>query len=307
MSILAFINLKGGVAKTTNAVAVAECLAVHGYRTLLIDADHQCTASELLLGEKRFVSYDNQKLTLHDLLKDMIAERFTSDQFQQYIIPKASNIAGGLPKLAILPCSIRIDDFQTNMAKAKLGYRSTEEFLQIYNRRRDMLRRWLRSHFDFVIIDCPPSMALQVKVFLSVADAFVVPTVPDRLSVRGSLWLLNRLRSKRFKIAGLGTLWSLYREQNAIHRKFVARAMEGDETLDKLPKPFETIIPNAAAIAQASEDSLLPKNFKAKYSTAFAKIYERLCEEIVQRAHWDPSSTEAATNGQARPITASVS
>ncbi len=53
MSIMLFVNLKGGVAKTANAVAVAECLAESGYRTLLIDADHQCMAGELLIGEER--------------------------------------------------------------------------------------------------------------------------------------------------------------------------------------------------------------------------------------------------------------
>jgi len=45
------LNLKGGVAKTTNTVAIAECLADQGKKVLVIDADHQCTASELLLGE----------------------------------------------------------------------------------------------------------------------------------------------------------------------------------------------------------------------------------------------------------------
>ena len=53
MSILLFVNLKGGVAKTTNAVAVAECLADSGYRTLLIDADHQCMSGELLLESEQ--------------------------------------------------------------------------------------------------------------------------------------------------------------------------------------------------------------------------------------------------------------
>ena len=50
MSILLLVNLKGGVAKTTNAVAMAECFAAEGYRTLLIDADHQCMAGEMVLG-----------------------------------------------------------------------------------------------------------------------------------------------------------------------------------------------------------------------------------------------------------------
>lgn len=49
MAIIMLLNLKGGLAKTTSAVAIAECLAAAGHRTLLIDAHHQCMASELPL------------------------------------------------------------------------------------------------------------------------------------------------------------------------------------------------------------------------------------------------------------------
>jgi hypothetical protein len=81
-------------------------------------------------------------------------------------------------------------------------------------------------------------------------------------------------------------LWSLYREQNKIHRKFVNAAAKGTKPLDDLPKPFETIIPNATAIAEAAEPDHDTKSFTAKYSQPFAKLYRSLCEEIVQRTQW---------------------
>ena len=171
MSILLFVNLKGGVAKTTNAVAVAECLADSGYRTLLIDADHQCMSGGLLLGESRLLNCERRKITLHDLLAAMLDDDFSAEQFPAYVVPKASDIGDGLDKLSVIPCSIRIDDFSTNMAKARHGFKSTDEFNAIFQRRRGMLRKWLKSNYDFTIVDCPPSIALQVKVFLTVADA----------------------------------------------------------------------------------------------------------------------------------------
>ena len=290
MSILLFLNLKGGVAKTTNAVAVAECLADSGYRTLLIDADHQCMSGELLLGESRLLNCERRKITLHDLLAAMLDDDFCAEQFPAYVVPKASDIGDGLDKLSVLPCSIRIDDFSTNMAKARHGFKSTDEFNAIFQRRRGMLRKWLGSSYDFTIVDCPPSIALQVKVFLTVADAFIVPAIPDRLSVRGSLWLLDRIRRLGVKIDGLGTLWSLYREQNAMHRKVVEVAAKSVEPYKQLPKPFATVIPNASAIAMASEPNQKPKSFAAKYSTPFARLYHELCEEIVQRCQWQEAS-----------------
>jgi chromosome partitioning protein len=294
MSILLLVNLKGGVAKTTNAVAVAECLADSGHRTLLIDADHQCMSGEMLLGESRLLHCERKKSTLHDLLAAMLDDEFASEQIPPYVVPRASDIGGGLERLSVIPCSIRIDDFSTNMAKARHGYRSTDEFNAIFQRRRELLRRWLRANFDFTVIDCPPSIALQVKVFLTVADAFILPAIPDRLSVRGSLWLLDRLRRMGVKIQGLGTLWSLYREQNKLHRKVVEAAAGGVEPYNQLPRPFETVIPNAAAIAEALEPDRRPKSFSAKYTPQFARLYRALCGEIVQRSQWQRAGSNGA-------------
>lgn len=50
--------------------------------------------------------------------------------------------------------------------------------------------------------------------------------------------------------------------------------------------PFDTIIPNAAAIAEATEPGRKPKTFTAKYTSPFAKLFRSLCEEIVTRSQW---------------------
>jgi len=122
----------------------------------------------------------------------------------------------------------------------------------------------------------------------------IVPTIPDRLSVRGSFWLLDRIRRLGVKIEGLGTLWSLYREQNKIHRRFVEAAVKGADPLNQLPKPFNTIIPNATAIAESAEADRNPQSFTAKYTPPFAKLYRLLCEEIVQRSEWQVAQANGA-------------
>lgn len=286
MAVIMLINLKGGVAKTTSAVAIAECLASEGHRTLLIDADHQCMAGEMLLGEDRQLKCERGKRNLHDLLAGMLDSEFVPAQFDSFVTRGASNIGGGLPRLAVLPCSIRIDDFSSNMAKARRGHSSNDEFLRTLTHRRKQLRKWAEANFDFTIIDCPPSLALQVRFLLSVADSYIVPSVPDRLSVRGSLFLTERIRSFGYKLYGLGTLWSLYREQNAMHKRVVANAAAGRDPYPKLPRPFETVIPNATKIGEASEPGAQPATFRKKYSPEFAKLFEELCGEIVRRSEW---------------------
>ncbi len=82
MPILLLVNLKGGVAKTTNAVAIAECFASEGYRTLLIDADHQCMAGEMLLGQSQLLWADHRTRTFYDLLVEMLDEDFYPERIE---------------------------------------------------------------------------------------------------------------------------------------------------------------------------------------------------------------------------------
>jgi chromosome partitioning protein len=298
--ILLMINLKGGVAKTTNTVAIAECFAAEGLRTLVIDADHQCMSGELLMGEDRLLRADQKKSTLYDLLVAMLDDEFVAKQCEKYAMWPASNISG-MNKLSVIPCSIRIEDFSTNMAKARRGYSSNEEFLGVFRRRKESLRRWLQTNYDIVLVDCPPSLALQVKALMPVADGYIVPSVPDRLSVRGSLYLLDRIDKLGYSnLKPIGTLWSLYREQNHVHREVVARTKRKDKPLDRLPRPFETIIPNATAIADSTETDRQHASFRRKYTPQFARLFEELCQEIHRRAEWSQKEGGVQTTASAR-------
>lgn len=297
MPVIPILNLKGGVAKTVTTVALAECFASHGHRVLLIDADHQCMAGELTLGEKGQLQCESQKRNFYDLLVRMLDDEFEPASFSKFVTPKGSNIDGGLETLSVLPCSIRIDDIMTNVAKAKQGFKTNDEFQRLWGRRRDQMKSWLNRNYDFVLIDCPPSLAPQVRFVLTIADSFIVPTVPDRLSVRGSKYLMSRLSTLGFKVKGLGTLWSLYREQNNMHKSIVKAANRSEPYFERLPRPFKTIIPNAAKIAEATdlENAPQPVSFSAKYTSPFAKLFESVCDEIVKRAEWTSPAVKNKT------------
>lgn len=307
MPIIPILNLKGGVAKTVTTVALAECFASHGHRVLLIDADHQCMAGELVLGENRQLKCESQKQNFYDLLVRMLDDEFEPNSFSKFVAEKGSNIGGGLPTLSVLPCSIRIDDIMTNVAKAKQGFKTSDDFQRLWGRRRNQMYSWLKKSYDFVFIDCPPSLAPQVRLVLTIADAFIIPTVPDRLSVRGSKYLMSRLATLGYKVNGLGTLWSLYREQNSMHRAIVQAAGRNDSYFERLPKPFATVIPNATKIAEATdlESTLQPVSFTAKYTPQFAKLFEEVCDEIVKRTEWSPPTTKAKEEN-AKPTIASA-
>ena len=283
--ILLMLNLKGGVAKTTTAVAVAEGLATLGRHVLVIDADHQCAAGELLIGGKRLLLCDKQRRTLHHLLIKMTDNDFDIDNVSKYILSNVSNIGSGLPNLSVLPCSLKIEDFARNRAKGGRPYAASEELLQFLVRKRaQRFRRWLVDNYDFVFIDCPPSIPMQVEFLLHVSDGFIVPAQPDRLSCRGSRYLMDRIWNMGFRSKqGIGTIWSLYRKENSIHNQIIDAAFARKTPLDVLPPPFSTKIPNATAIARSAEEHQHPATFNHKYEKRFADLYMQVCRDIIER------------------------
>lgn len=297
MAILPFINLKGGVGKTVTAVAIAECIAAwdKSHRVLVIDADHQCSASELLLGEKRQRLTEDMGQTLYHLLKDLLEDDFDPAGLDSFVTRKGSNIGGGMANLSVLPSSIMIEDIETNIAKGKSKY--ADSFQDVWTQRMKQVRSWLSKHYDYVIIDCPPSLNKHVRFLLRASDAFVVPCVPDRLSARGAKYLMRRLKNYGIKTPGLGTLWTLYREQSDVHKKVVAMGIKRHEQLRDLPSPFETIIPMATSIGRACEEDnpAVQTTFGKKYSAAFAQVFREATSELMARAAKLPQAIKAVS------------
>ena len=289
MPLILFLNLKGGVAKTTNAVAVAESLASRGKRTLFIDADHQCMASELLVGAERLLLAEEQKLTLHDLLASMLRDDFQSDEIARFRHAKASSILNLQAKMDCIPCSHRIDEFTTNMARARRGYQSHQEFLQSLNRLRKKFNRWCNRQYDYTVVDCPPSFSVQVLFLLGCAEYYIAPSRPDSLSVRGTLYLVERLRKRGYRsIHGLGTAWSMVRKQVKQHMEIIKACANGSPKFSSLPRPFDTLIPNMAAIADSANFTKTFPNYPSKYRGDAAPAFQSLCNEIVQRIEEQP-------------------
>lgn len=295
MPMIMLLNLKGGVAKTTNTVGIAEYFASQGKQVLVIDADHQSLAGELMLGEDQLLRVENKRHTLHDLLAFMLSDDFTVDAMGAYVTKEASNVEELKEKIDCIACSHRIDDFTTNMAKARRGFQSNDEFLRKLNRLRSIFSRWCNQNYDYAIIDCPPSFALQVLFLLGCADYFIVPSIPDRLSVRGSIYLMDRIKLRGYsKIQCLGTLWSMVRVQVKKHLEIMEEVKKGNGEYQTMPRPFSTYIPNSSAIADAMDSRVEYETIKQKYKTEVLGLYKDLCKEIEERSN-DSSSKKISS------------
>jgi len=177
MKIIALVNNKGGVGKTTSAVNLAAGLVAAGRRVLLADLDAQGSAS-LSLG-----------LTRADLSPG-----------------SAEVILDGHPiREAIRPTSVKgLDILPGSMALA-----SADLVLSAVAGREVVLKDALtpiRGDYDFTVLDCPPSLGLLTVNALTAADFFIVPVTPDYLSLEGLVNLLDaveRIKKGIGKAAGL--------------------------------------------------------------------------------------------------------
>jgi chromosome partitioning protein len=249
--VTSFINLKGGVGKTTLTVALAHFLAIeHHKRVLVIDLDPQTNATVCLIPEQEWKAQDDAGQTLYQLFADQVkgTHHFDADRA---IIRDVSNVGGGVAGLDLLPSSlglIKIQDRVTQLTDFD-NYQHGPIFAL-----RDALAGCL-PYYDHVLIDCPPSLGIVTLNGLAFSDSYVIPVVPDILSVLGIPPILDRIehfaRATRRNIRALGIVISKMRTQTLLHGEMLRRLRE-DFVERRFPIVFESIIPESTRIAEAA-------------------------------------------------------
>lgn len=158
--IFSFANSKGGVGKTTSCIAVGCCLAELGYKTLVIDLDHQGNMSDDLgRGEEDY--------TITDLFED---PKFDINK----IVYPALDGDESISNLSIIPADITL----------AVEARSAERFRHRLSILDDGIKR-LSEPYDFILIDLRPAIDLSIENALLITDLIVIPVDMDRRAVKG--------------------------------------------------------------------------------------------------------------------------
>lgn len=275
--VIAFINLKGGVGKTTTAVALAELLASeHRKRVLLIDLDPQTNATVMLIGDERWGELNEAGHTLKTLFSDALLEDEGKRSFdleatrQQHVSP-VREVTG----LDLLPSSLDMIDVQDKLATIPMGrYYSTNPTSLLQRATKTII-----DEYDYVMIDCPPNLGIITLNGLRMANGFVIPTIPDILSTYGIPQILKRVAGfadeLQEHIEPYGILISKYRSIT-IHNNTIARLKAGDTRV------FDTVIPESASIAAGAEyGDLGTLRQRWGYGGQF-DAYSRLVKELLE-------------------------
>ncbi len=252
-TVIATINLKGGVGKSTATVAIGELLseAFHK-RVLIIDLDPQTNATIMLIGEEKWGELNNKKHTLATLFEDALKEtqNFDLDQTLQKRVSAVHDVW----TLDLIPSSLDLIDVQDNLASMPSGRFHANSPIEILNR----AIKPIIEDYDYVLIDCPPNLGLITLNGLRISNGYIIPTIPDVLSTYGIPQIIKRVsefaKSIGESIDPYGIVISKFQANSSIHqriRKQLRTNAEKDST--KHPMVFKNRIPQADAIAAAAE------------------------------------------------------
>src|SRR5262249_3221519 len=186
------INMKGGVGKSTTAVSLAETLAVHHRRrVLLIDLDPQTNCSIMVAGPERWNQLREEERTL-DVFFEAFAFAGDPKPFKSLVEPRVSDLKGK-PDIALVAAAPEFRNVERAMIEALL--RRNFKIDAIQKRILEWFAQGLKTvwnDYDDVLIDCPPGISLFAEAALVASDAILVPTIPDYVSRLGLIAFRRR-------------------------------------------------------------------------------------------------------------------
>ena len=257
MSVICIANQKGGVGKTTTVAAMADGLSEHHKRVLLIDWDAQASLT-ISLG----FNPDSQKLTGYDALTSIIRNngRFSLRD----VILRTNN-----PDIDLVPANIELSQAQLDLVNAFTRELVLKEMLQP-----------VRQDYDYILIDCLPSLGLLTINALSAADSVLIPLQADFLAMKGLATLLTTIIRVQEKINPsleiLGILFTMTNSRTLHSREVieVTKRAFGDRI-----KVFDITIPTSVRFKEAPAAGMSILSYAP--NSEGAEAYRLLIKEVL--------------------------
>jgi chromosome partitioning protein len=249
--IIGFVNQKGGVGKTTSTINVATYLAEAGKKVLLVDLDPQGNASSGLGIDAKSLEKNLYHAMILGLAPQEIILRTETENL--HIIPAAQDLAG---------------------AEIEMVHLDSREF------RLHSVLRQVRSYYDYILIDSPPSLGLLTINGLVASDEVIIPVQTEYYALEGLSQLLGTIELVREHLQPNlqigGALLTLYDRRNRLARQVV------NEVRTHFPGPvFENVIPRSVRLAEAPSYGKSILDFDA-FSKG-ARAYKAVVREMIAR------------------------
>ena len=242
MKIIAIYNIKGGVGKTASAVNLSYLASLDGARTLIWDLDPQGAAS--------------------------------------YYFRIKAKVKGGGQKLVEghneLDAAIKGTDYEyLDLLPADFSYRNMDLILDNVKKPTKRLNRLLEplaEEYDFIFLDCPPSISSASESVFAAADMLLIPTIPTTLSLRTYKQILKFFKQQKYDAMKILPFFAMVDRRKQLHRLIV------DNPPSFMPVKLDSSIPYASEIERMGVNRAPVGDFAA--NSRAAQCYKSMWEEL---------------------------
>lgn len=255
--IIALVNQKGGVGKTTSSINLAASLGVLKKKVLLVDLDPQGNSTTGVGIDK-----SNYTKSMYELLKDQatLSEVVIKTKFKNlYVIPATINLAG-------------IDFELMQMQNHDTGFIKGSQLKKYLEQ--------VREQFDYIIIDCPPSLGVLTTNALTAADSVIIPVQCEFFALEGIMQLLNTI------VMAQKSLNPTLDIEGVLLTMLDSRTNLGLEVVEEIKSYFkervyDTIIPRLVRLSEAPSHGkpIIAYDPQSRGSEA----YLNLAKEVIER------------------------
>lgn len=249
--VIAIINQKGGVGKSTTAVNLAAALGEKKYKVLVVDFDPQGNTTSGLGVDKNAITHSIYDAILNDVPAEDIVQETSSH------------------KVFLLPATIQLAGAEVELVSAIAREMRLKEALQP-----------IQDGYDYVFIDCPPSLGVLTINALTASDSILVPIQCEFYALEGVSKLLESMKMVKTRLNPnldiFGVLMTMYDSRTSLSKQV---AEEVKNYFDD--KMFKTVIPRNVRLSEAPSYGMSVIEYDK--SSKGAEAYRDLAKEVVKR------------------------